>query len=243
MREKIGKPARIGTIIISMALLGLVGYAGHLLLNIVKSAEKTAAMAAILEREATIHSFQDAYKELPGDMAAPQSIEGCIEVKCTGGNGDGKIGQEIRMGANLRTGEGALFWQHLEAAALTVPGYNGLMPIGGHLHAAYYQGRESLPLTVQNDGGVPGNYFVWIKGDVIGRDAIFLPAAAALMIDRLLDDGLPSSGRFIAGGSEECFIMNAVGVLDYNLQHKRPCAIGYYRLEDSISFSSTKDNF
>lgn len=139
---------------------------------------------AMIQSVATaLQSYQSLYDQLAGDDGpiALLSTRGEHWVPVVAGDADGNL--EIPADRTFTgVAESGALWQQLRAAAL-FPGDASLM------------GQEALPVNAW--GGLVGITTAPVGGDLEGTKICFsaVPGAAALALDRELDDGLGASGN------------------------------------------------
>lgn len=137
--------------------------------------------------ETAVLGFQDRFRALPGDYRDAQAAIACSPA-CPGGNGNGRIDD---------TGtprESVLVWAHLSGA--------------GFLNAAFSAtSSTTAPAADNTPRNLYGGYMqvvfdsLWsYSGNPVRRHNIKtgdgIPVDVIAEIDRKIDDGLPTSGRF-----------------------------------------------
>lgn len=125
---------------------------------------------------AAIFSYQDRYKQLPGDDNSANDRWGA-----TNGDGDGSV--EGAWNQNTGNAEARLLWQHLRNAGLVAGQTTGT--------ASGEQSRNAY-------GGLVGvdNANLGFSGVVICQGA--LPSKVAAIIDTQIDDGVSNTGQVVS---------------------------------------------
>lgn len=203
--------------------------------SLIRAAELRSVTTDFQRYQAAFHTFQDRYREIPGDMRNATRFWGKDVAACNGdtgnagtpgtcnGNGDGSIGSA--SGANS-TGERFQIWKQLALAGLIEGTYTGLSGTSGTaaiMGTNVPSGRLSNSLFEVSsccDGG--GASF---SSAGTGRTMTFggagwaaiLTAQEAWNIDSKLDDGKPARGRLIARHWSTC--TNATGWTDLSAEY------------------------
>ena len=182
--------------------------------EMIANAQITSSISQIKGLDASVSTFRDKYRSLPGDMTTPTTrLANCAAAPCsTAGDGDGRI----ELGANLAGAptlaqEGVVAFAHLGSADLIsgIASSGGALAFGEALPSANIGGGYWLGYSPGGvDGGVangtlrPGHYLV-LNGVIAapgGTNGVLNPAQA-LQIDNKLDDGNPIAGAVQAGGT------------------------------------------
>ena len=169
------------------------------------------------------NTFQDAYAAMPGDLfTAATRVPGCTAANfCTGGDGNGRVGNVMAPASGVGafntalaaalTNENALFWKHLSAAHL-ISGVNPAAPIAtasqewGQSHPAAKIGGGFIIFYAAGNGGNAGDFGL---GHVLRlqtspgtatsvQGSMPLSPVKARMIDQKMDDGMPDTGDVTA---------------------------------------------
>lgn len=180
--------------------------------SLIRAAELRAMPAEVSRHVTAIHSFQDKYLALPGDMSNATSFWG-TETSCPGNfsnpstdartcNGDG--------GGALSWTEIWRAWQHLANAGLVEGQYTG---VNGSISTSQY-GTVGLNIPASRTSNVAGYGFIWIGsitsgnlfpgnygnglrygyGSGMDSSADTLLGSEAWNIDTKMDDGKPGTG-------------------------------------------------
>jgi hypothetical protein len=168
----------------------------------IKAAEVRATISQIERYQTAVNTFRGKYNDLPGDMPpADASQFGFASRTGAPGAGDGNGVLEGWQGGTgilcdyceTPGSELYMFWTDLSTANL----------IDGSFMPAAKIGRGNLVYVV-SVGGV--NYFgIAVITTIYGDGTILHPPAGfivqeAYSIDKKIDDGLPQTGRVLAGG-------------------------------------------
>jgi hypothetical protein len=174
---------------IVIVVFGLMAQGFLLGQQLIASARVRNVLLQQLAVEAAFGGFQDRFRAPPGDYAAASTSIDCGAVPCLNGNGNGRI----EPGPALR--EDILAWHHLTAAGF----------IAGNF--SMQDAAVSSPDRDNNPVNIFGAYLqisadrAWgYSGNTSARHNAktgnLVPAGILAEIDRKIDDGLPSSGRF-----------------------------------------------
>ncbi len=186
--------------------------------ELIESSRQKNAISQIDRIRAAVTTFQDRYRDYPGDFVNTGDVLGAANA----GNGDGVVGalQTNLAGlltVNGATGEYMLFFNQLAAADLL--GGSGVMDPGGA--AANFAGAGTVsPLpssafpssgltlaygTHQGGTVAQGGTYNWLRmhkfvaGTIAATHAIVSPQRA-FQLDQKYDDGIPMGGSIRSAG-------------------------------------------
>jgi len=132
------------------------------------------------------YSFQERYRALPGDF---QSAGTQIDSAAVSGNGNGRIDDNS---------ERAAVWQQLSLAGFIAGSFDGSRSGAGSASDVFCE-PETCPRNPFN-GYYKISYSAQAADEVSPTHEIFtgnqIPVGILAELDRKLDDGLPTSGRF-----------------------------------------------
>ena len=186
--------------------------------EMIANAQITSSISQLKGLDASISTFRDKYRSLPGDMPNSNTrLANCVAAPCATGPAAGALGDgRINVPAGVAVpaavaNENALAFVHLAAAdlisgvAVTAPTltFGSALPsanIGGGYWVGYSAGGAIAGLAGTNVR--PGHYLI-LNGLVAAPGAVngVVNGAQALQIDNKLDDGTPLTGAVQAGGT------------------------------------------
>ena len=179
---------------------------------------RTSTTIAQFRSLASVHAtFKDTYKYIPGDLPlniASRRLPNCLAAGCSGGNGDGRVGNTLAPGAAINSTENIEYWKHLALADLIT----GVDPNAPNEPANAQNGVSNPVATIGGtwnaftpNAATLDGYGNRARGTMFEiaafpntRGTIVLPSIAE-RIDRKIDDGLPNTGSVSAEfQSENC---------------------------------------
>ncbi len=175
-------------IAIVMVIIGLLLGGALKGQKMIENAKGKRLAADIEQFRAALYSFQDIYRELPGDMASGKATKFFgPDMPAVGGNGKDGIGGGWCEGADE---ESCKAWQHLRMAGL----------ISGDPKASGADARPSHPFGGYYDSLSTGN---WSDGITSIKLLIrSMPSDLAARLDTAYDDGNGKTGKYLcANGS------------------------------------------
>lgn len=193
-------------IIIGLLIGGIFGG-----MKLVDNANVQKTIQDLKSIESAALTFKDTYRALPGDIRNPSArIPNCTDAPCsTTGDGNRIVGTSGFTGAISNTSENFTFWHHLQAANLISLDY------GNSTDMTFGEGQPTSPINggyrVRSYTGTNGwcapywsGVSIIITGEptsdwssTVGSSVVSCRHFEA--IDKKIDDGMPSNGRFEAG--------------------------------------------
>jgi prepilin-type N-terminal cleavage/methylation domain-containing protein len=204
----------LSIVIIIMGLLVASVTVGR---DLIQAASLRATISQLGNYDAAVNTFELKYNGFPGDLdnasrrgltTSKTSCAAGYVATCHNGDGDGYLedansfATNVSGDAELITGEGGWFWEHIYKAGFADAAYSGdqdLAVIGTEFPKA----KSGGGISVYGSGNI--NYYHIGAANSVGTGArfqnIFEPEDA-FSIDNKLDDGLPFSGFVIATSSD-----------------------------------------
>jgi prepilin-type N-terminal cleavage/methylation domain-containing protein len=204
--------------------------------SLIKAAELRAVTTEVSHFQAAVHTFQQKYFALPGDLSNATSFWGVFGTgTCPTGsgagtqtcNGDGD--GIVEGGVANQAGEIFLFWQHLANAGLIEGAYTGKAGSGSTWDIAGW-GINAPGSKLSNAGWITidhytnsgyandntwyGNFQFGAIENTWGNVTPVLTTEEAWNIDKKIDDGRPQKGNVWAGNWSQC--TNSASSADVN---------------------------
>jgi prepilin-type N-terminal cleavage/methylation domain-containing protein len=226
---------------IVLVIIGLI--AGGIVAGsaMIRSAELRAVVTEHEQFQIGVHTFKDKYLGLPGDLKNATDFWGvahatpatCATTQGTGtetcdGDGDGSI--DISAGSN----ESYRFWQHLANAGLVAGTFTGIegsagnsgdSAIGVNVPESKSNNNGWTMIDWDNSGGTFtntifqmdfGNHYHigWDCGTSCQSSGDDYTPEEAWNIDKKIDDGLPTKGKFVTVRWSSCTTATLKSELD-----------------------------
>jgi len=213
--------------------------------ELVNNAKITRVAKDLQGYEAALNAFRDQFKYYPGDF--PQAISrlsGCTASSfCQNGDGNNIIGSTADSAAILPLdpstySESYSFWKHLLLANLisgVVLSSNPAAPVNGEttptspFGGKYEVFFDPVMVTGAGSGMQSAGQFFRLSSAPPGQVALpLLSPRQAATLDRKIDNGDPSSGRFLAnyGSTND----NCKNVNVYNETNPGSLCVVFYRI-------------
>jgi prepilin-type N-terminal cleavage/methylation domain-containing protein len=235
---RIRTPARAGftlvEISIVLAIIGLVVGGIMVGADLIRAATFRAQGRQITEIQMAMHAFRMKYRYLPGDFSQAFGIWGtecgAAPAECNG-DANGRIAETITWPQEARS-----WWRHLElaeiyrlpespASAEIALRQSKVSPTAVMFISLAGRYPSSVPIEYRNRNAV-----TFMDSTQLGGSWTYgvLAAEAAEELDRKIDDGLASRGRFTAfnGTDGECVAVD--GNYDLAVADVRGCRILYW---------------